>query len=644
LDSCSYKLEKSGNSTMKFEIYKQLITLFLLRSLPRVVKGAKDISTLEDNVEDLIQAVHDLKKIEDGTERSEQNGSGRLGESCFRNRYCDSGICSGTITGICAECDGDDDCGAPHLPGTMTKAFCYKGGDYPVCSEFKRGEPIPPGDGYPIFLGTDNDPPVWIPRHIIQGPAMTLVWHFDLNNQPEGFEQLSVSSTHIKIPFSQPMLAGYSMDLPMFDEQETGILSTQFTRNPTSIVTPFASAGAQEKYHTLTTNKNLPTNRAKRIREEVAGRNRITKRAAKTQATFRAGLTMGHIGANLAIPVIESNQDVRQMIDVREYIDRVHRGELSVDELDIQDLDERSAEAIEALTAAKTLSSIKSENHCSHFETHESLIVGKKYMEFPLNKPIHMLKGITQFFPSYFFAVNSGAVVVKYDANSNSLEFRFQAFQQSRMNGDTLDTSVKSGLWVAPIFDHYPVHPEDGRTDEGYDPELDRWEFKDNFAQYNAIPVDYSYFDRKPTCSAKTADSIEWTKGESELDPNANIFQEGFNNAVLAKLTVDISLCTSMYMKADNNPGVVGLGMIELIVILHIITEIYPEDRRPMLTTTSWDDYVQFYRDNEGVGEKEEDAIVDEIKNLEKEIEEVVEDLTSQSFQMESNEKSNNNS
>ena len=42
---------------MKFDTYKQLITLLFLSPLPRVVKGAKDLSTLEDNVEDLIQAV-----------------------------------------------------------------------------------------------------------------------------------------------------------------------------------------------------------------------------------------------------------------------------------------------------------------------------------------------------------------------------------------------------------------------------------------------------------------------------------------------------------------------------------------------------------------------------------------------------------
>ena len=177
-----------------------------------------------------------------------------IGESCNEDNDCASGACNGGyFSQVCVECESNEDCEGhgESLPGTLPKAFCYTGDAArgPYCSEWKNGHPIGK-EGYPVWLGTEDDPPVMMPRHIIDGPAMSLVWHFDLNNQIGGeatSNAFSANATHIKIPLNTKLLAGYSMRNHIFDEHETGILSVKYANNPVSIVTPYAIAWSAEK-------------------------------------------------------------------------------------------------------------------------------------------------------------------------------------------------------------------------------------------------------------------------------------------------------------------------------------------------------------------------------------------------------------
>ena len=58
-----------------------------------------------------------------------------------------------------------------------------------------------------------------------------------MNDQVGGSETANAfeaNATHIRIPTTVPILAGYSMSNPMIQEHETGIVSIVFGINPVS--------------------------------------------------------------------------------------------------------------------------------------------------------------------------------------------------------------------------------------------------------------------------------------------------------------------------------------------------------------------------------------------------------------------------
>ena len=181
----------------------------------------------------------------------------------------------------------------------------------------------------------------------------------------------------------------------------------------------------------------LDTSWVDRIREELKNRDAATEQEAEEdhiQRTYQMATAAGL--ANVPTMTVEANQDVVHMTEIREYVRRVNSGELPVEELvSSQVLLDGSNEAVEALVHARTLPSLKSNNHCSHFEGQEDVGLTATHLEFPLGKPVTWLKGITEFAPSHLFGLGAGAGVAHYDSNKNTLEFRIQLFQLSRMPG-----------------------------------------------------------------------------------------------------------------------------------------------------------------------------------------------------------------
>ena len=246
------------------------------------------------------------------------------------------------------------------------------------------------------------------------------------------------------------------------------------------------------------------------VRADIEQRDAATQQEAVDRFNERTYAMVGALNlAGVASMVAESNLDAVHATEIRDYVGRVASGELLVEELAEHDVfSGKSNEAAEALGHAVTLSSLKSENHCSHFEEQDNIALTETHLEFPLNSPVVMLKGITQFAPSHFFGLAGGAVVAQYFADRNALEFRWIGFQQSRLYMEP-SPPKPSGLYVSPILGYYPARNEDGRSDEFYDAELD-YSFALNTVvnHYKSIPIDYSAFDRTPTCSAEVDDRL----------------------------------------------------------------------------------------------------------------------------------------
>jgi len=526
------------------------------------------------------------------------SGAGQIGDDCRRNAFCASGVCSSSFvfSGNCVECLSNDDCDGhgQSLPGILPKAFCYEAeGEFPVCSEWRNGRPI--GErGYPMWLGHEDIPPIWLRRQVLEGPPTSLVWRFDLNNQIGGKEtsdKFEVNVTHVSIPISESLVAGYSMSNPMVQEHETGIASIWFAPNPQSVVTPYSHSGTGEKYHTLTYDGPMDESHKKRVSEELEARTpAVTEEAVNSRVTRTRSMALAADRANMSGMLVESQQDIVQLDQLRAYAQQLKSGDAPQKEIM---LTEMRTEAIEAIELAKTLPSLKSMNQCTHFEETDEITFTDSHLEFPLNSPLVFVKGITEFIPAHYFGVNAGLVVAHYDAEAHVLEFHFEMTQSGRMYPYE-PTSPKNGLYLGSNDEATTPSNIDGRSDEFYVGDQD-YDIATNalFRRYMTIPIDYSAFDSPTgTCDEETADDMsdKWTG--IVVDEDTNIF----NKIQTVRIVSEGITCGSNFLKGDAHEGLVGVDFLEFAVWGHMIVELDDATRELLCTAMWFDDWNAFYK------------------------------------------------
>ena len=202
------------------------------------------------------------------------------GHRCKSDDQCQSGhCCPGSFLqpDRCRECCSDLHCSSlitePPQPGTYGAPFCLD--DSRTCSPYKDGRFSQiPESGYPIWVPIQDETDlaqVDIPRWVMEGeePVMEQVWYFDLNEQPVDYvaSQVEYNGTHVSLPLYTQMISGYSRTYKMYNENETGIITSIFTPNKVSVVTDKPMAGAAEKIHAITYESEYSTARGEHIRQ-----------------------------------------------------------------------------------------------------------------------------------------------------------------------------------------------------------------------------------------------------------------------------------------------------------------------------------------------------------------------------------------
>ena len=347
----------------------------------------------------------------------------------------------------------------------------------------------------------------------------------------------------------------------------------------------------------MTYDGELDHNWVDHVRAELKQRDTATQQEAEDKfdernSAMQTSITLSGIGPMFN----EANQDVDHITELRDYVARVTSGELPVEEIvDHEVFSGKSDKAVEALVHAKTLSSLKSENHCTHFEEQDNMRLTETHLEFPLNSAVVMLKESMQFAPSHIFG---GVVAANYFADRNALEFRWIGFQQSRMYLEP-SPPKPSGLYVSPILGYYPARDEDGRSDALYRAEPVHSDALDTATDhYKSIPVDYSAFDRAPSCSAEVKDELApFWQDANRPGPDTNDIDRKAVNTAIQRTTVEGAVCGSTWIKADGYPDLVGYEPLSYIMFIHTILDPTDETREEAATSTWWDDWDAFYKE-----------------------------------------------
>ena len=529
-----------------------------------------------------------------------------LGETCNFHRNCASGVCHWqegvAASGICVECTSDDHCEGQGEsgPGEHPRAFCFEN----TCSQWKRGQPLDER-GYPLwFEGTDEA--TWIPRNVLEEgnlgeerhAVMEQVWHWDLKQQPEGTE-IVVDDKFVSIPLNAQTIAAYSRTYHQYEEHETGIVTAVFLNNPISLVTPYAVAGMIEKYHTLSYSGNWSTVRSDDIEAVVNARTPQENEQAQQEYTERSYKMGGfYTASGLINAQLESGQDQLHLDQIRDYVEEVK--EESFGDFESLGWALHSVEAQQALADAPGLASLKSENHCKHFESGAGIEVNSTHISIPLDKPFTTLSGEMVYSPTYYLGLNAGINLARYNAHTDTLEFYYRASQSYRGYSDGVIPSeelpYESGIWVTPVADNYPVSTMDGRTDEYYTdikPETPE-DFLD-------IPVDYSIYDRsqEESCPEELQDRLDnaWEKAMLiQAQESSNPVATFSNLASLLLVTVEGAPCGANYMRSEYKSGVVGLELNEYSVWVHLILEVDVEYTEQIVMADFWDDWMDILK------------------------------------------------
>jgi len=413
----------------------------------------------------------------------------------------------------------------------------------------------------------------------------------------------------VRIPLNLETVAGYSRTYHMSNEHETGIVSAVMGLTPyDSMLGPGFKYGLVQKYHTLSFDGVLPTRRVDRIEKEAKERTEEEQRRAMINQEAKTLILLGIIaGTGVASELLEAGIDQIHNAKIKEVVKRVRDGEISLN-IETLLMNRRSEEAQKALEDAKTMRSIKSENHCVHFEDWDGLILTDDYLQMPLETPIFTLSGETVFSPLARFGSNTAINIAKYNVETNSLEFHAQAYAQYHLYTDIDDDSTSSGLWLAPIQNDYAADATDGRLDSRYAPEYVR-SIPMNLlvTAYDALPMDYSLFDRTDTCTEEERSTLEpyydWITTELDETPiyGLDFLSSAAEYVGITYASVKSLTCGSSFMKADDGSNHTGSDWVVFIMWMHFLLEWNEEERLEQTSAVYWDNWISLFEDEDKI-------------------------------------------
>ena len=390
----------------------------------------------------------------------------------------------------------------PPAPGTYGTPFCRK--EDRTCSAFKNGHfsQISASSGYPVWAPINDETDlaqVDMPRTVVEGtdPVMEQVWYFDLTDQPveNVASRVGSNGTHVWVPLHTQILAGYSRTYHMYEEHETGIITSVFLPNSVSIVTDQPKAGMAEKVHALTYTSEYSTARGQAVRarnqailqqsnnggDDDDNKFDLAAFATRWDALAVIWGTLGIINAQL-----EAGMDKAHLWQIRRYVnDTTVQVPRSPTQTEGWKQHRQLAREVLALahnaTFLETRTIQKSENHCRHFEQPDPIAAagngrGVDYNDthifFPLDTPLTMLSGEMTFSPMYYLGLNGGYTTVQFHPETQVLELYYRAHQQSRSYTDpqlSTDNTKPSGLWLSRLAapPEYDVDATvEGRSDQ----------------------------------------------------------------------------------------------------------------------------------------------------------------------------------
>merc|ERR1719491_285331 len=548
------------------------------------------------------------------------------GSTCFSDGNCESSVCApisffGTV-GKCVTCRTRIDCvtklklGQPPA-GEFGADLCVDN----KCQAYANGESTQiPNSGYPVWAPSEtiDNAKVFrkynMPRTVYSNestPVFEHVWYIDFNDQDLSFnkDDVNYNGTHIEIPNSAMIHAGYSKSYHMYDEHETGISTLVTFENPYSLVADYPKLSFTEKLHTLTYDGKKDTARGDYIKplseEGMKEKWSMRKWLKRAVPKFAAVILRDTITSQ-----IESGIDKAIAWQIRRYTKSYPKDDTGkLNPTSLSGWASHAEKAKQAINFAKDVDFKrefkKSEQHCKHFEETEGLAVTDTHSIFPLGRPITVFSGEVVHSPVYYLGFVVGYANVHYDENKNVLQIYYQGYSVSRQYSDVkFPGPYPSGLYVSSVGEgsEYDVDPDtDGRSDlfvKFEQPKDDR---------SMGIPflspkeeADFTLWSRPraETCNPAVENDAFW----EEIDltkKDDSTYDAIVQTSHTLKGVVSGMPCANIWMRSDYGRGTHSFGLLEIAVWGHFLGEVPDNETQPLALAKWWDSWECFYHNKD---------------------------------------------
>mmetsp|Transcript_17276 Transcript_17276/g.39738 ORF Transcript_17276/g.39738 Transcript_17276/m.39738 type:complete len:629 (-) Transcript_17276:222-2108(-) len=541
--------------------------------------------------------------------------SGANGDTCSTLfDHCQGSCCPKTVfgtVGFCQTCCTSQQC-VPSVEqpaaGEYGKPFCIEN----ACAANPPDSPPIPDDGYSVWLTSEIVDEgkeyfeVKVPRNIAfdePKPVQTQVWHFDFNEQDEGFpaDKISYNATHITIPAWAMIHAGYSRSYHHYDEHETGVVTLAAGDNAMSMVTDYPRLIFVEKYHTLTYDGVKNVERGE-IMVKLAKQSMEKPWDGRVWTARSLEQFMGFATKEIILAQVEAGVDKGLFWQLRRYANDYSEDDVGSVNSGTNTVwashSEKAKAAIQHAKDGLPREYKKSEIHCKHMEAGNGVdfTVGANgvtdTITLPLGRPFVTATGEMVNAPVHYLGLGTGHVTADYDAEANTLELFFAVHGSSRQYSDVgVSSPYPSGLYVSPVAEGSDyVVDKDGRS--SVHRALVKPEPNSGF-----LPRDFSVWmrPRSETCDAATEESDFWRRIDRFAMDNS-IFDRFIQNARIAKGVVQGMPCANVWMRPDYGPGSTSFDSNEVGVWVHFLAEVPDIMTKEMGLARWWDDWDCFYQ------------------------------------------------
>lgn len=458
-------------------------------------------------------------------------------------------------------------------------------------------EPATAGDH---FVQLDDKAKTPALRQEMKGFVRELLIKYPLKSNP-----IKVNGKTAYIPFGSIMEGEFSLNAYTQGQTHYGVDKTMAfisNDNPKSMISDKVKLAFAEKSHTYYFLGDMPHVTKDRLDAEQAAQSPLTKLEATMMRQAKLTALAGSAAA-YGMQIANTGKDPKQMEAVREFV-ATDAGAMTQALWQAVNRSNSELKERKAKTTAKV--PLRSAVGCLHLENPEVMNFTADGVQVPLDHKIVAWRGQAASYPNEEYQMANGFAVFFHNIESDSLDVYF-GFASVIDFVDAIPRMVAKFSVGPPDGDKWPIAPE-SRLSSVLPPLVAPVVEAASSAVYSVselIPTDFTYLHLDRIAAGCTDGMLSSLPAESQhmLDLLRVVDGRGGDNTVFSMSSLDMIPAASQayqsamgwihcgveYLRPVHSNAAARMGSLQLMILLHIISELDPQDVAKVVAThTVW--------------------------------------------------------